>query len=242
MIIDAHTHVHRVPGSFWDSPPERLLALMEEAGVEKSVIMSYGGAPAEVSIDYIDECVRKYPGKFIGYANINLAEEKDPCGLLRHAIEDLGFKGLKLHPVAYHMLPAHESSLELLKEAGRLGVPALFHCGDEEYTMPLQIAEAAALAPGTTFILGHMGGYFHCADALKAAEHHANIMLETSAMPYPSVIREAVKLLGAARVIFASDGPGCPPHLDAEKVRCAGLSSAEEACLFHGNIERLHGA
>lgn len=240
FIIDSHTHVQRVPGSFWDSPPERLIGLMDEAGVAQSVIMSYGGAPEDVAVDYISACVGEYPGRLIGYANIDPRGEERSRKLLEHSIFELGFKGLKLHPVAYELLPDHPVSLKLLEAAGAMKVPVLFHCGDEEYTLPLQIARAAALCPGTLMIFGHMGGYFHVRDAISLAREYPNIILETSAMPYPSMIKEAVNSIGPERVLFASDGPGCTPLLDAEKVRLAGLSQDEEESLFHRNIERIH--
>jgi predicted TIM-barrel fold metal-dependent hydrolase len=213
---------------------------MDEASVAKSVIMSYGGAPAEIAVDYIHSCVHKYPQRFIGYANLDPREEERSYELLRHAVGSLGFRGLKLHPVAYELHPTHPQSLQILKVAASLEVPVLFHCGDEEHTLPLQLAQAAALCPDTIMILGHMGGYFHVHDAIQAAREYKNIILETSAMPYPAMIREAVRLVGSERVLFASDGPGCTPELDVEKVRLAGLSSDEEENLFHRNIERLH--
>jgi predicted TIM-barrel fold metal-dependent hydrolase len=60
-------------------------------------------------------------------------------------------------------------------------------------------------------------------------------------MPYPRLIKEAVQALGPERVLFASDGPGCDPLLEVEKVRRAGLTPAEEELLFHRNIERILG-
>lgn len=240
MIIDTHTHVQRVPGSFWDSPPERLIRLMDEANVEKSVIMSYGGAPPEISVDYIDECVKNWPERMIGYANLDPRDEQKVSSLLHYAVKNLGFKGLKLHPVAYELHPVNPLSIKILKKAAELCVPVLFHCGDEEYTLPLQIAMASALCPETIMILGHMGGYFHVKDAINVAETYRNIILETSAMPYPYMVKEAVKRIGSERILFASDGPGCTPELDIIKVRRAGLSEDEEKDLFYRNIERLH--
>ncbi|WP_420871933.1 amidohydrolase family protein [Cohnella rhizosphaerae] len=68
------------------------------------------------------------------------------------------------------------------------------------------------------------GGYFHVDDALLVAEKYENVYLETSAMPYPHKIHEAVRRIGAERVLFASDGPGCNPELEVKKVKWAGLS------------------
>ncbi|MGV8122433.1 MAG: amidohydrolase family protein [Candidatus Xenobiia bacterium LiM19] len=240
MIIDSHTHVQRVPDSFWDSPPERLIALMDEAGVDKSVIMSYGGAPSEVAVDYIHQVAQQFSPRLIAYANLDPREGEKAVALLRHAVTELGFSGLKLHPVAYELHPSDPLSVAILKAAGELRVPALFHCGDEDYTLPLQLACAARLVPDTTMILGHMGGYFHVEDAIRVARECPNIILETSAMPYPAIIRKAVQAIGSKRVMYASDGPGCVPVLEVEKVRLAGLTEEEEEDLFWRNYMKLH--
>jgi predicted TIM-barrel fold metal-dependent hydrolase len=58
-------------------------------------------------------------------------------------------------------------------------------------------------------------------------------------MPYPKMIREAVESIGADRVMYASDGPGCLPALEVEKVRLAGLSPQDEELVMHANIERV---
>jgi predicted TIM-barrel fold metal-dependent hydrolase len=108
-------------------------------------------------------------------------------------------------------------------------------------TLPLQIASAAEKCPEAEIILGHMGGYFHVEDAILAAEKFSNIYLETSAMPYPERIAEAVKRIGADRVLFASDGPGCPPDLELKKVKLAVLSPSDEEKVLGGNIMRILG-
>ena len=67
------------------------------------------------------------------------------------------------------------------------------------------------MCPQATVILGHMGGFYHCQAAIQAAQDLPNVLLDTSAMPYPEMIRRAVETIGAERVLFGSDGPGCVP-------------------------------
>jgi predicted TIM-barrel fold metal-dependent hydrolase len=238
MIIDSHTHVQRTSG-FWDSPPERIISLMDDAGISMSVIMTYSDSASLV--DYIHQSVQKYPDRLIAYARLDPSGGEESCRVLKHAITNLGFKGLKLHPVGNLVHPSADSSLELIRTAAGLNVPTLFHCGDEELTLPLQIASAAEKCPEAEIILGHMGGYFHVEDAILAAEKFSNIYLETSAMPYPERIAEAVKRIGADRVLFASDGPGCPPDLELKKVKLAVLSPSDEEKVLGGNIMRILG-
>ena len=241
MIIDAHTHIQEIKGSSWDSPPERLIKLMDRAGIEKSIVMTYSDMPgsSDELLRYVADAVNKYPGRLIGFARLNpcygpLAEE-----LLTLSITKLGMKGLKLHPVGYGLHPAKDLTINLIKKAAELNAPTLFHCGDEEYTLPLQIGEAAKRCPEATIILGHMGGYFHVQDAIRMAEKYPNIILETSAMPYPYLIREAVDRVGVKRVLFASDGPGCDPLLEKKKVEMANLTSEELKQVFTENIIRI---
>ncbi len=238
MIIDSHTHVQRTSG-FWDSPPERIISLMDKAGIDMSVIMTYSDSPSLV--EYIHECVVKYPARLIGYARLDPSGGDEVCRVLENAITKLGLKGLKLHPVGNLVHPSADSSLQLIRTAARLGAPTLFHCGDEEFTLPMQIASAAEKCPEATIIMGHMGGYFHVEDAILAAEKFPNIILETSAMPYPEKIAEAVSRIGAERVLFASDGPGCPPDLELKKVKMAGLSTEDEEKVIGANIKKILG-
>jgi predicted TIM-barrel fold metal-dependent hydrolase len=84
-----------------------------------------------------------------------------------------------------------------------------------------------------------MGGYFHVDEAIEAAERCPNLLLETSAMPYPAKIREAVGRVGAARVLYASDGPACSPRIEVEKVRLASLDRADERLVLGENAAAL---
>jgi len=237
MIIDSHTHVDRFG---WYDPPETILRLMDEAGIDQSIIMTYGDAPdVEGSIEYIAEAVQKYPERLIGYARINPARGGEAHRLFRKAMEEYGLMGLKLHPVGSLCHPADPETLDMIRLASRYRAPVLFHCGDEELTLPLQVAQAAEACPEATIILGHMGGYFHWRDAIRAGQRYPNVFLDTSAIPYPQAIEEAVKHLGSRRVLYASDGPGCDPSIEIHKVRMAGLAAEDEAAVFHRNIQAI---
>ena len=214
---------------------------MDEANIDKAVVMTYRDAPLPDGSDplqYVADACHKYP-RLIGYARMNPRAGAQAVGALERAFTQLGMKGLKLHPVSYVMHPASPETVALIKKAAEWHAPTLFHCGDEDFTLPYQIAQAAELVPEATIILGHMGGYFHVEDAIQAAKLHPNLILETSAMPYPDMIKRAVQEIGADRVLFGSDGPGCDPTIEIEKVKAAGLSTSDEEKLFSTNIERI---
>jgi len=241
MIVDSHTHIDEAPNYGWFDPPETIIRLIDEAEIEQAIVMTYRDAPGpeERVIEYIAEAIQRYPGRLIGYARMNPRYGDEAVRLFDRAITEYKFKGLKLHPVSYVMHPTSPATLDLIRHAASLNAPTLFLCGDEEFTLPLQVAEAAEAVPEATIILGHMGGYFHVRDAIRVAKRLPNLILETSAMPYPRMIKETVDQLGAHRLLFASDGPGCDPSIEVEKVRRAGLTPEQEALIFEGNITRI---
>ncbi len=240
MVIDSHTHVDLVEAWGWMDPPEAILDLMDEAGIEKSIIMSYRDAvmPDDPATIYLHQALQKYPQRLIGYVRIN-PNSAQSMQALDQAIGDLGFKGLKLHPVSYVSFPYSQPTIQLMERAAQYHAPVLFHTGDESLALPEQVAEAARLCPSAQVIMAHLGGYYHVQAAIEAGVELPNILIDTSAIPYPWMIRQAIDALGAERVLFASDGPGCLPKLEIEKVLLAGLSSAEQELVFSGNIKRI---
>lgn len=240
MIIDSHTHVDLVEAWGWMDPPELILELMDESGVDQAVIMTYRDAvgPDDPATEYIRSAVEKYPQRLIGYVRIN-PNAPGAMDALDQAIGEYKMKGLKLHPVSYVGFPYKEATLRLMRRAAQYNAPVLFHTGDEALALPDEVAEAARRVPEATVIMAHLGGYYHYNAVLDIADSLPNVYVDTSAIPYPWVIRRAVDAFGAQRVLYASDGPGCPPILEIEKVRLAGLSPVEQELVFAGNIQRI---
>jgi hypothetical protein len=240
VIIDSHTHVDLVEAWGWMDPPELMLELMDEAEVDQAIIMTYRDAigPDDPATLYVQDAVKKYPERLIGYVRIN-PNAPGAIEALDQAIGDYKMKGLKLHPVSYVGFPYGEPTLRLMQRAAQYNAPVLFHTGDEALALPEQVAEAARLVPEAKVIMAHLGGYYHHEAVLEIADTLPNVLVDTSASPYPWMIKRAVGAFGVERVLYASDGPGCPPTLEVEKVRLSGLTPAEQELVFAGNIQRI---
>ena len=210
---------------------------MDKAGIDRAIVMTYTELPAvnPGALEYLAEQIRLYPDRLIGYVRLH-PWYPEAIDLLDRAFSEFGMRGVKLHPVGNLSHPAAEATLRVIRRAAEHRAPVLFHCGDEALTTPLEIALAAEAVPEASIILGHMGGYFHVEEAIEVAARLPNVYLETSAMPYPGMIRRAIDAVGAHRVLFASDGPGCLPSLEVQKVRLAGMTTAEEERIFSANI------
>lgn len=243
MIVDCHAHIEGLPGCSWQDPPEMMLRLMDEAGIDRAIVMTYVDAPGDFGgydpIAYVADACARYPDRLWGFARLDPGQGQKARDLLVEAVTEKGFKGLKLHPFGYRLPPGGAETVALVRVAASLGAPVLLHCGDEDYTRPLDLAPLAAACPEATLIFGHMGGYFHVRDALEVARAHPNVVLDTSGMPYPDAVALAVKELGPEKVLFASDGPGCDPKVELFKLERAGLTGAALERVQAGNILEL---
>ena len=243
VIFDMHMHVDEVPALGWSMPASLCVESMDRAGIGAAGIMTITDMPAvnPHALELIVEACAAYPGRLYGFIRVHPWYGEESLSILERAVTRHGFRALKLHPVSTMAHPAGEESLRLIQRAAELGVPTLFHCGDDPMTTPEAIAAAAAACPTATIILGHMGGYAHTEDAIRVAERLPNVMLETSASPYPDAIVDAVRRVGARRVLFGSDGPGCLPELEVEKIRMCGLREDEERQVLGLNALELLG-
>lgn len=238
-----HMHIDDVPALGWKMSAAQCVDRMDEAGVDAAAVMTIADLPGinPRALELIADACAEYPGRLYGFIRVHPWYRAEAMELLERAVTELGFKGLKLHPVSSLAHPSGADTIALIQLAGRLGVPTLFHCGDEPMTTPLSIEPAAVACPDSVIILGHMGGYFHVDEAIEVGERRPNIVLETSAMPYPDKIREAVERIGADRVVFGSDGPVSSPILERDKVKIAGLTPAATELVLGRNAAVLLG-
>jgi uncharacterized protein len=243
VIVDMHMHIENSTALGWQMSAEDCIAAMDAAGVQCAAVMTLTDLPGlnPAGLELIAEACQAHPGRLYGFLRLNPAHLETAKELLTRAVQQLGFRGLKLHPVSTLQHPGGEATIELVRHAGTLGVPTLFHCGDEPLSTPLSVAQTAAACPDSTIVLGHMGGYFHVDEAIDVAETYANVVLETSAMPYPDKIRTAVERIGADRVVFGSDGPVSSPALERQKVVIAGLGAERADMVLGSNAVQMLG-
>ena len=123
-----------VPASLFDSsaPPEYTIAQMDYAGVDRAVLQSdriYGRMD-----DYLGECVKRYPDRFVALAQVDewVGGEPQQLARLRRQIEELGFSGLYFPTEGFFHADfrtnVNSTELEPLWElVAELGIPIHWH-------------------------------------------------------------------------------------------------------------------
>jgi len=209
---------------------------MDDCGVSSSVLFSL---PNELTLN----AVGRHPDRLHGLVWVNPLHGEAALNLVREAVSRWGFKGVKLHPLIDGYLPDSDVVDPLMELVRRLRVPVLSHCGHPPWTLPWHFGNLAERFSDVQIILGHMGhGHIvYINGALDVARRHENILLETSAMPMHSKIKEAVDKIGVDRVLYGSDAPFGHPAFEIRKVEVSGLTQEELGMVLGENALRVFG-
>ena len=245
MIIDSHVHLKHGDAERTEYSPEVIVRTMDSAGIDVSVVFAMS-TTTERSVEMASEAVRKFPDRLVPYAYALPRYDRQVLEELRRAIEDMGFRGIKVH--AGECTLAEYVLDPVLELAGELGVPCLV-----DFLGRLGDAERIAKDfPGTKLIAAHMGKYL-CRDGelldgfIGLAERYEGIYLDISGVVLTEKIREAVERVGSERLAFGTDGPHEEPDTvgfarrELEKVRSLGLRPEDERNVLGGTIAGLLG-
>ena len=234
--IDAHSHVGYFGG--WSDvgiTPEELVAQMEEYNIEKTIVSTF---PIKESIEAVD----KYPDKLIGAAWVN-PMDPDAVEVIHDAVENHGFKAIKLHPLCQAYLPNDECVFPIAEVAEKLGIPLMIHTGHPPFSLPWSVGQLAELYPNVKIVMIHMGhgNGMYVQSAIDMAKKYPNLYLETSGMPMHTKIREAYRTVGADRVMWGLDAPFHHPTVEIQRTIVSGLDDEELEDVFYNNAKKLLG-
>ncbi len=151
----------------FDGRVETLIKDMDEAGVDKAVVLpsspsvAHGEELPKISIwrvnEYVAEAQGKYPDRIIGLVRVDPLR-KDAIELVKKGVTKWGLKGVKFHPTT---LLTDAVVQPLLTTIHELDVPILFHMGVDqipflaEHGNPIFLDTLTARYPKMKIIAAH---------------------------------------------------------------------------------------
>ena len=215
--------------AFFDGSLERLIREMDEAGIDKTVLLPldyeflYAGGNFSFK-DYNNQAgkyMKACPDRIIAFAGIDPRREKAGVEELRRCVEEMGVKGLKLWTVT-GFAPDEDRFYPLYETAADLGLTILVHTGlgpGDSYLKtcrPLHVDRIAVDFRDINFIMAHVGVPW-IEEALAVSMKNKNVYVDLSAwqgthvrlpVALPQVLSQA-KLMhgGLHKVLFGSDWP-----------------------------------
>jgi len=276
MIIDFHTHIFPVSirenresffngepsfKSLYHSPEAKLvgardlIARMDEAGVQKSVIFGFPWETPAYFImnnDYVIEAVARYPDRLVGLACFSpLAStggrEARRCidqGL--SGVGELAVYGGDITPEVVQRLEpvmtvcAEQNALFMLHTNEPVGH---LYPGKAPNTLH-RIYDFVKAFPKNRIILAHWGGglLFYALMKKEVTQTLKNVWFDTAASPFlyrPEMYRIAGEAVGFDKILFGSDYPLLKPQRYFKEIVTAGLSKEQMAQLMGGNAQNL---
>jgi len=258
MIVDVHTHLfgenltprnwenimaeyggrmanrpvdlvsQRMREDWYDESGDLLVQDMDEAGIEKSVVLGldlsiFSGVDDDVSLvtryEIMHRAVLRHPDRLIFYGGID-PRRPDALRLIDRALEEWDMRGVKIWPPA-GIRPDAAACYRVYERCERASIPVVVHTGHElgpfsSYpTRPILCDQVAADFPDLTLILAHAGmGWWE--EAAHTAAAHANVYLDIaywqqkylkSPRLFAEQLRYTIDIAGRGRVLFGSDWP-----------------------------------
>lgn len=233
-----HVREHYLP-SYWDPSGEKLLARLDEAGIDHQVVfgLDWGIPLGDPPLD-IREYNRKVadlaadnPDRLTGFVTVDPRREF-AVEHVEEAIADWGMGGLKLHPTSGFHLHDGET-YRLLQVADDHDVPVLTDSGPiaaplySKYSHPNHVDEVVTDFPDLDLIVAHMSlGWWRQLLAIAEANTNTRMHVDISgwqthaeAHPedFPVAVRKFVDALGADRVLWGTDDPVFDPAFPKEE-------------------------
>ena len=220
--IDAHSHIGYFGG--WSNvgiTAEELIDQMDEYNIEKTVLCTY---PIDESIEAVD----RYGDRLVGAAWVDPTED-NAVDIIKDAVNNHGFKAIKLHPLSHSYLPNDECVFPVAEMAGELDIPLMIHTGHPPFSLPWSVAQLADIYPDVDMVMIHMGhgNGMYVQSAIDMAKKYPNLYLETSGMPMHTKIKEAYEEVGSDRIMWGLDAPFHHPTVEMQRTIVSGLDDRQ---------------
>lgn len=150
--------------------------------------------------------------------------------------------GVKLHPTFDRLPITHPLFNEIVEGCAEREGLMLIHCGRWKEVSDYRFAyQIAAQYPQLKVIIAHMGGneLANCRGTINMAQNHPNVYLDTSNCRLSLLLKEAVDLLGAHRILFGTDYPWGSFHANFFTVYDAPISEKDKKTILHDSLEKL---
>ena len=236
---------------------DELIASMDEAGVDISVILNIGWTTHELCVetnDYIVESISRYPQRLVGFCAVQPQSPEAAIAEIERCAK-AGIRGVgEMRPDMQPFDLGDELVMEPLVEVLRKHQLILLTHASEpvghDYPgkgviTPDILYPFIASFPDLTIVCAHWGGglpfYALMPEVEKAM---SNVFFDTAASPLlytPQVYNQVIQLVGADKILFGSDYPLLAQGRLLEEIGALDLPQETKSLILSGNAQRLLG-
>lgn len=237
---------------------EELVASMDAAGIDASIACPFGWSDPgliEACNDYLLDAMRRYPGRIIGLAAIQpTAGKRAVAELERCASAGIAGCGeLMPHGQGYRL--SDLALLTPLMEVARAyGLFILTHASEpvghlyhgKGNVAPGDLEVFLRAFPDVRVVAAHWGGGFPFYELMPEVQQTAaNLWYDSAASPFlyrAEIFPIAARIVGARKLLFASDYPLISQERMLAYTRASGLTEEELTLVLGENAQALLNA
>lgn len=187
MVVDAHVHIATSENENPRARVENILKKMDENGIDKVVCFPFAAGLEKQK--KMAELIRPYPDRFIPLAFVN-PNDPDAREQMLYCLDELDFKGLKLHPWFGNFSVANIGLLRPLFEIlNERKLYTVIHCTSEDYRVhPVMFERLGNEFPNVIIQMAHMGEVMAGEYAIDVAKRVPNVYLDTAITSFMAVV------------------------------------------------------
>ena len=225
--IDPETIITKASETWADPTGERLIADMDNSGIDLTVICMVDNASIvqlkpenmQKGNRIIGDIARKYPDRVMALAGIDPRRPEAP-DMLRQCFEEFGVRGLKYHPDDGYD-PCGPESYKLLEVLMKYNGILLTHTGPLsppsrcKFAEPIRLADLGVDFPDLKVIAAHMG-MINWRPWAALAAHQPNLYGDLAMWDSYAIgnyelfcreLRDLIDYAGVSKVLFGTDNP-----------------------------------
>jgi len=206
-----------------------------------------------ITNEHIAEICNSDPDLFIGFASFDL--KGDFVSELKYAINNLGLKGIKIHPQLQLIRPDDEKISKVFEIADENKLPVIIHTGITgigagvkgggglplELGKPIYIDNLAIKYPNVNFIIAHFGWPWY-EEALAVAYHKGNVFIDISGWSpkyIPQIVIKYMDSLLQDKFLFGSDYPMLKPSRILNELKMLNLKNETLNKILYENAKKI---
>jgi predicted TIM-barrel fold metal-dependent hydrolase len=236
------------------SAAEDLVAAMDQAGVDQSVVFGFGWRDMDLcrrDNDYVMEAVARHPGRLFGFGIVNPGTGDEAVREIERCVAG-GLMGIgELMPDGQGYRIDDEKVMAPIVEVARdHDLVLLTHCSEpvghlypgKGTVTPDEVIRFARLFPEAVLVCAHWGGGTIFYELMpEVSRLMRNVYYDTAASLY--LYQDDIFSLAArwapGKVLFATDYPLIPPGRFIQRMRAARMPTATLRRMLGGNAWRV---
>ena len=222
--------------------PQKMAFYEQEAGITRFVMSNSATTAHQVhSInDFLPQAVKNIPGA-IAFGSIFPGMDGAIEELER--AKALGIRGLKVHP-DFQKVPLDDpAGVPIYRRAAELGLPVLFHMGDDryDYSTPERLMNLLRQVPDLQVIAAHFGGWRAWAHSYECPLPSCVLYDTSSTLPMipRDMVLRMLDRFGPERFLFGTDFPMWSPKEELARFLALGLGEDVNEKILYGNFMKL---